>query len=142
MRYFACTSSIAILALSSFPADAAEPTGPDRDKLSANLTVEVDGPLLAGLPLQLKLTIINTGKAPLDFRNDEGAMYPDASHFVAAITDASGHTRRYRLHNQRELTFTGRGRLWMGWAFGGCGMGSGCQISGSSGGSVLETVES
>ncbi len=102
MRYFVCASSIAILALSSFPTRAAEPTGSDRDKLSAGLTAEVDGPLLAGLPLQLKLTITNTGKAPLEYWDFPRDGYPCAGGFVAAVTDASGHTRRYRLHNSEE----------------------------------------
>jgi hypothetical protein len=101
--------AIAILALSRFSVGAAEPTvsASNHDKLSANLAVEVDGPLLASLPLQLKLTITNTGKSPFYYWCGGPDRYPAAYPFIAAITDASGHTRKYGLHNGQYVQGSG-----------------------------------
>ena len=52
--------SLAVALLIAASAHAAEPA--KSDELSADLTVEVVGPVVADFPLQLKLTITNTGK--------------------------------------------------------------------------------
>jgi hypothetical protein len=94
---------ISILALTAFWADAAE-----SPNLSASLTVEVVGPQLATLPLQLKLTISNTGKAPFYYWCGGPGQYPDADPFTVAVTDATGRTRKYRLHNGQYIKGSGR----------------------------------
>jgi hypothetical protein len=100
--------AIVILILSAISAYAAEPI--TAAELSADLTVEVDGPLLAHLPLQFKLTITNTGKAPFFYWCGGPASYPNADPFAVAVTDARGQTCWLPLHNGQFVEGSGTHR--------------------------------
>ena len=99
----------ALMATASLSVRAAEPI--KTVDLSADLTVEIDGPILADLPLQLKLTITNTGQAPLRYWWGGPGPYPTARPFAAEVTDAKGSTRWSPLHNGQAEQGSGEGRL-------------------------------
>jgi hypothetical protein len=90
------------------PLAAAKPAPGETSELSASLRVEVDGPLLAGLPLQLKLTIANTGKYSIPYWCGGPGRYPSAEPFIIAVTDSRGSRRRLRLDNGQYGKGSGR----------------------------------
>jgi HEAT repeat protein len=91
-----------VIGASSLASDRRDPIA-----LSADLKIEVNGPLLADLPLQFRLTITNTGKIPLAYWCGGPASYPSAHLFRAEVKDASGRTRWLPLHNGQHMR--GRG---------------------------------
>ena len=68
-------------------------------KDSAELAAEIDGPLLVDFPLLFKLTVTNTGDAPMYYWCGGPAQYPTATPFVVEATNADGKTWQLRLDN-------------------------------------------
>ncbi len=102
----ALISLSALRALATDPAASpAHPTGP-----SAKLKVEVDGELLADLPISLKVTVIKTGEYPLSIWCPVGAEYPSAHIFYVAATDRNDRTTTYLLHNGQAVQGSGNYR--------------------------------
>src|SRR5688500_16217911 len=66
---------------------------PAGDKLSAKLTVEVDRVVLANAPLQLQITITNTGDTPIGYWCGGPELYPSARPFSVFVKDEQGRTR-------------------------------------------------
>lgn len=82
------------------PDDGGGPAAPaTRPARSAALKAEADGPLVAGFPVQLGLTITNTGPETFYYWCGGPGRYPSASPFIAVVTDAAGKTRTYPLNN-------------------------------------------
>ena len=92
-----------ILVLIAVSTHAGEPA--KIAEMSADFAVEVVGPVVADLPIQLKLTITNTGQAPPTYWCGGPGRYPTADPFFAEVTDATGRTFGPLLHN---------GQYWIG----------------------------
>ncbi len=82
---------------------------PQRSKLSAELKVEIDGPLVADFPLLFKLTVTNTCEAPFYYWCGGPGSYPNAVPFVVTATDQRGQTKELDLHNGQYVMGSGRG---------------------------------
>jgi hypothetical protein len=65
----------------------------------ATLTAKATGPMLAGFPVQLQLTVTPSGPAPIYYWCGGPAKYPNADLFSVAVTDKTGATRTFPLHN-------------------------------------------
>lgn len=90
---------------------AVEAKEPGRTtKLSAELTVETDGPLLAEFPIQLKLTITNLGDRPLHYWCGGPGDYPGAHLFTTTVTDGDGKAHELSLHNGQYVEGSGTNR--------------------------------
>jgi hypothetical protein len=89
-----CSVTVALVAASPAP-----PTAKDGGGASATLRVEMAGPTLAGFPIELQLTITNTGKVPLVYWCGGPGNYPGADAFTLMATDANGRTRNLQLDN-------------------------------------------
>jgi hypothetical protein len=103
------TLAVAILVMCGWSAYAAGQAKVAKrpSEFSAKLKVEVDGPLLANFPIQLKLTVINTGKTPFSIWCPKGLHYPNACMFSIAVTDGNGRTNNYVLDNEAPSVGSG-----------------------------------
>ncbi len=100
-----CLAILVVVFLISGSSPAADEAQPRH--LSADLKVEIDGPLLSDFPLLFKLTITNTGNAPLYYWCGGPGGYPTATPFVMTATDKHGQIRKIRLSNGQYVQGSG-----------------------------------
>ncbi|MBC8289023.1 MAG: hypothetical protein H8E37_01795, partial [Planctomycetes bacterium] len=74
------------------------------------LKVKLTGESIAGVPLLFQLDVTNHTKSPFEYWCGGPGLYPNASMFVAEITDSTGKSRKVVLHNGQNFEGSGFNR--------------------------------
>ncbi len=91
------SAALVVILSASVAGRAAEP-GKAAER-PVTLAASVKGPTLAGLPLQLELTITNSGNTPLGYRIGMGQTYPSGGLFAVTVTNEKGESQAMTLQN-------------------------------------------
>lgn len=73
----------------------------------STLKVKLTGESIAGFPLLFQLDVTNHTKKPFEYWCGGPGLYPNASMFVADITDSDGESKKVVLHNGQYVEGSG-----------------------------------